>query len=93
MVELSFKVNDNGTIINVKYDSEMTVEKFILDFTKNNTNYQSTDKNIYTFKCNGKFLNSPNFMKKQLKDLIRNEQVVNFVRKKNMTYSNKKKIK
>jgi hypothetical protein len=93
MVLLSFKVNDNGTIINVKYDSEMTVENFILNFTKNNTNYQSTDKNIYTFKCNSKFLNSPNFMKKQLKDLIRNEQVINFVRKKNMTYSNKKKIK
>ena len=64
MVQLSFKVSDNGTIINVKYDGDITVENFILDFTKNHTNYQSTNKDIYTFKCNGKFLNSPNFIKK-----------------------------
>lgn len=87
MAEISFKVNDNGKMINVKYNGNITVESFIKDFTKNYTNYESTDKNIYTFKCNGKFLNSQIFINKQLKDLIRSEQIVNFVRKKNMTYS------
>lgn len=87
MTIINFKVNDNGKIINVSYDSELTCEKFMRDFTKKNTNYESIDENIYTFKVNGKFLNSEKFKNRKLKELIRDQQIVNFVRKKNMSYS------
>ncbi len=87
MTIINFKVNDNGKIINVSYDSELTCENFMRDFTKNNTNYESIDENIYTFKVNGKFLNSEKFKNRKLKELIRDQQIVNFVRKKNMSYS------
>lgn len=87
MSDISFKVSDNGKIINAKYSGEMTCEQFILDFTKNNTNLQSSDPNIYTFKASGKILNSNNFKNKQLKDIIKDQQIVNFVRKKNINYS------
>lgn len=87
MSDINFKVSDNGKIINVKYSGEMTCEQFILDFTKNNTNLQSSDPNIYTFKASGKILNSNNFKNKQLKDIIKDQQIVNFVRKKNISYS------
>ena len=29
---ISFKVNDNGKIIHVEYDENMTCENFLLDF-------------------------------------------------------------
>ena len=87
MSDINFKVNENGKIINVTYKGDITCEQFMKDFTKNNTNYESTDPNIYTFKANGKFLNSGNFKNMQLKEIIKDQQIVNFVRKKNMSYS------
>ena len=48
---ISFKVSDNGKIINVAYDENMTCENFVLDFTKKNTNLSTIDTNVYTFKA------------------------------------------
>jgi hypothetical protein len=87
MTIINFKVNDNGQIINVSYDGELTCEQFMRDFTKKNTNYESIDQNIYTFKVQTKFLNSDKFKSKKLKEIIREQQIVNFVRKQNMSYS------
>lgn len=84
---ISFKVNDNGKIINVAYDENMTCENFVLDFTKKNTNLSTIDTNVYTFKASGKIINSPSFKNKQLKEIVKDQQIVNFVRKKNMSYS------
>jgi hypothetical protein len=89
MPNISFKVNDNGNIINVTYSGEITCEQFILDFTSKNTNLRTSDPNVYTFKANGKILNSNIFKNKQLKDIVKDQQMVNFVRKKNMSYSKK----
>ena len=86
-MSISFKVSDNGNIINVTYSGEITCEAFILDFTKNNTNLQTSDPNVYTFKASGKIINSPVFKNKKLKDLIKDQQIVYFVRKQNMNYS------
>ena len=86
-MSISFKVNDNGNIINVTYSGENTCEAFILDFTKNNTSLQTSDPNVYTFKASGKIINSPTIKNKKLKDIIRDQQIVYFVRKKNMNYS------
>lgn len=86
-MSISFKVSDNGNIINVIYSGEITCEAFILDFTKKNTSLQTTDPNVYTFKANGKIINSPTFKNKLLKDIIKDQQIVYFVRKQNMNYS------
>lgn len=86
-MSISFKVNDNGNIINVTYSGENTCEAFILDFTKNNTSLQTSDPNVYTFKTSGKIMNSPSFKNKKLKDIIKDQQIVYFTRKKNMNYS------
>ena len=82
-----WKVSNNGKIINVAYDENMTCENFVLDFTKKNTNLSTIDTNVYTFKASGKIINSPSFKNKQLKDIVKDQQIVNFVRKKNMSYS------
>ena len=86
-MSISFKVSDNGNIINVTYSGEITCEAFMLDFTQKNTNLQTTDPNVYTFKASGKIINSPVFKKKLLKDIIKDQQIVYFVRKQNMNYS------
>jgi len=86
-MSINFKVSDNGKIINVTYSGEITCEAFILDFTRKNTNLQTSDPNVYTFKASGKIMNSPFFKYKKLKDIIKDQQIVYFMRKKNMNYS------
>lgn len=86
-MSINFKVSDNGNIINVSYDGEITCEAFILDFTGKNTNLQTTDPNVYTFKASGKIINSPAIKNKKLKDIVKEQQIVYFVRKQNMNYS------
>lgn len=87
MTIINFKVNDNGKIMNVSYDNGITCEQFMRDFTKK-LGYESIDPDVYTFKVGAKLLNMPLYKSKQLKDLITDEQIVNFRRKKNMNYSN-----
>ena len=86
-MSINFKVSDNGQIINVSYSGEITCEAFILDFTKKNCNLQTADPSVYTFKASGKIINSPVFKNKKLKDIIKDQQIVYFVRKQNMNYS------
>lgn len=91
MTIISFKVNENGKIINVRYEGEWTCEQFIRDFTRNVIGYESINPDIYTFKVQTKFINSGRFLGTKIKEIIREQQVVNFVRKKNMSYSYKNK--
>jgi hypothetical protein len=86
-MSINFKVSDNGNIINVSYNGEITCEEFMLDFTGKNTNLQTTDPNVYTFKASGKIINSETIKKKKLKDIVKEQQIVYFVRKQNMNYS------
>ena len=88
MVVISFKVDDTGKIINVKYEGDWTIEQFMRHFTKNNTSYESIDQNIYTFKVGTKILNMDKFRTRKVKDIIQDQTLVKFVRKQNMSYSN-----
>ena len=83
---LEFSVSDNGELINVNYSPDITCEEFMLDFTKKNTNLSTTDPTIYTFRLGGKLLNNPRFVHKKLGDLISNQTVVHFYRKKDIYY-------
>ena len=91
MTDINFKVNDNGKIINVKYKGENTCEYFMRDFTKTYTKYETVDYNIYLFKVNGRILNNKDgkLLKTPLKDIITEDQIIRFVRKKNTSYSKK----
>ena len=87
MAIINFKVNDNGKIINVSFDGEWTCEQFMREFTRKNTNYESINPDVYTFKASGKFLNGEKYKNVKLKEIIKDQQIVHFVRKKNMSYS------
>lgn len=93
MSEIGFKVNDNGKIINVSYNGDMTCEQFMRDFSKKHTKYESIDYNIYLFKVNGMILNGKDknnqykYLGKKIKEVISNEQTVRFIRKKLISYS------
>jgi hypothetical protein len=84
--DICFHVSDQGRIINVKYSGDITCKEFILDFTKNHTNYATTDSTMYTFRAGGKILNTPKFMQMKLIDLIRDGSTVTFTRKEDMFY-------
>ena len=87
MTIINFKINDNGKIISVSYDSTIVIRNFILDFLHNNSLIETLDRNVYVFKCNGKILNSDRFLDKKLGECIPPEITVHFVRKLNMSYS------
>lgn len=87
---LNFRVSDGGSIKYVEYDENITVENFMKDFLTKYTNYVNDNEKFYTFKTNGKVLNSPKFKKKLLKEVIVNEGIVYFFRKQNTHYSKEK---
>ncbi len=80
-MSIRFIVSDDGRIIPVAYNGEISCEEFMLDFTKKYTDYTSTDPSLYTFGIKGKILNSPKFKNKKLKELINYDDVVKFMRK------------
>ena len=61
MTIINFKINDNGKIISVSYDSTIVIRNFILDFLHHNSLIETLDRNVYEFKCNGRTLNSDRF--------------------------------
>jgi len=87
MSVLYFRVEDGGNTINVSYDSSTTIRNFILDFLNKHTNYATLDNNVYTFKCNGKALNSNKYFDIKIKDLIRENGIVKLCRKQNIHYA------
>ena len=87
MSRINFKVDDQGKVISVSYDASITIKDFILDFLAKNSNYASLDLNVYIFKVGGKILNSPRFLDKQLKDVIKTDSIVTFRRKMELHYS------
>lgn len=91
MAILSFRVSDGGCPKPVEYDENMTVESFMKDFLTKNTNYVNYSEKFYTFKTNGKVLNSKKFKNKLLKDVIVNDGIVYFFRKQDTHYSKKNK--
>lgn len=87
MVNISFRVSDEGNIHYVSYDENMVVESFMIDYLKKHANYVSVDPKYFTFKTLGKVLNLPRFKKKLLKDVIVADGIVNVFRKQDTHYS------
>ena len=87
MAKIKFHVCDNGLTISVSYDENITVEEFMRDYVKKNTNFETLDTTVYVFKVGFKILNSPRFMHRQLKEMIQNDMTITFIRKKDLHYS------
>ena len=84
---INFKVDDDGIVISVSYDASITIKDFIRDYLAKNSNYVSLDSNVYIFKVGSKYLNRQRYLDKQLKDVIKTDSIVRFIRKKDMHYS------
>ena len=84
---INFKVGDQGKAISVSYDASITIKDFILDYLAKHCNYVSLDPNVYIFKVGGKILSSQRYLDKQLKDVIKTDSIVHFIRKQDMQYS------
>ena len=83
---INFKVNENGKITNVAYNSSISVKQFILDFTSKNTDYISIDPQIYIFSIGSKLLNSKKFINTKIGLLIKENDVVDLSIKYNKEY-------
>lgn len=84
---LNFFVVDQGETKHVEYNRETIVKDFILDYLNKNNIYATLNTEVYTFKINGKVLNSDKFMNKKLSDLVRPRGRVTLERKKDTIYS------
>lgn len=87
MSKLNFFVVDQGENKPVEYDKETIVENFIKDYLTKNNIYVTLDPEVYTFKINGKVLNSNKFKDRKLGDLVRKRGKVTLERKKDVHYS------
>ena len=87
MVNICFKINDNGEIKNVSYDENMIIKDFIRDFLSKNPLYATLESNSYMFSINARKLNNPRFQNKKLKDLIWPKCLVYFHSKKDQQFS------
>jgi hypothetical protein len=83
---INFKVDDDGIVISVSYDASITIKDFIRDYLAKHCNYKSLDPNQYSIYAGSKCLNSPRFLDKQLKDIIKTDSIVTFRRKMELQY-------
>ena len=68
----------------VSYDSSITFENFAFDFLKKHGYYPiSVNTDAYTFRYGTKILNVHKYINKTLKELIREETAIIFIKKKN----------
>lgn len=90
MTIINFFVVDQGEARPVAYDENTIVENFIKDYLGTNNIYVTLNPEVYTFKINGKVMNSDKFKNKRLGDLVRQRAKVSLERKKDTGYSRKK---
>ena len=88
MVLINFMVYDevkNETNA-VAYDGDETIEAFLKKYVKDHTNYESLDTKIYVFKNGLKILNSNKYLSEKIKNHIRDNCTIRFIRKHSFHY-------
>lgn len=83
---LNFFVVDQGETKPVEYNRETIVKDFIMDYLNKNNIYATLNTEVYTFKINGKVLNSEKFMNKKLFELVRPRGKVTLEKRKDIFY-------
>ena len=87
MTLIKFIVRDSFEEREVSYDSFITVEDFILDYLKKNSNFETLDTSVYVFIMGCKVLNTPKFLKKKIGEILSEGASVFLVRKKEINYA------
>lgn len=72
MVVLDFKVNEDSHIDYVSYEGDKTVNDF---------------RKVYTFKTQGKILNTEKWLYSPLKEVINSDATIYFIKKQSTHYS------
>lgn len=87
MSEITFEIVDDGKTKSLKYDGGITIEDFIKDYLKKNTNLVSLSTSDYTFSFGSKVLNTKRFLNKKLNEIIQTGSSLTLVRKHDLHYS------
>ena len=80
---INFKVYDEVQNVtnDVAYDGDATIEAFLKKYVKDHTDYESLDTKIYVFKNGLKILNSNKYLSEKIKNHIRDNCTITFLRK------------
>ena len=70
----------------VVYDGDTTIEEFLKKYVKNYTDYELLDTKIYVFKNGLKILNSNKYLSEKIKNHIRDNCTIRFIRKHSFHY-------
>lgn len=81
MSDITFEIVDDGKTKPLTYKGDFTVEEFIKDYLKNNTNLVSLSTKDYTFWLGSKVLNTEKYLSKKLNEIIRTGCRLTLVRK------------
>lgn len=89
MVLINFTVFDECENVtnNVAYDENEIIEKFLKEYVKKYTDYESLDPKIYVFKNGLKVLNSKKFLSEKIGTHIKDGAEITFLRKMGLRYS------
>ena len=85
---INFKVYDEVQNVtnDVAYDGDATIEAFLKKYVKDHTYYESLDTKIYVFKNGLKILNSNKYLSEKIKNHIRDNCTIRFIRKHSFHY-------
>lgn len=70
----------------VSYDSNIKIRDMLTDFLKNNGYYVTLEPNKYVFTLGSKILNSRRFLDKSLKEIIKDDCLIQMIEKQNLCY-------
>lgn len=87
MSDVTFEIIDNGITKPLTYKGDLTVEDFIKDYLKNNTDYVSLSTEVYVFRLGSKILNTEKYLSKKLNEIIRTGCRLTLVRKYSFQYA------
>ena len=85
MIDLRF--DDCGKIIELTVDSDSKIKDVLLQFLERIDAPLNLDRVNVSFRFGSKFLNSPKFIEKKVKELLPSGSLINYIKKKNLTYS------
>ena len=73
----------------VAYDGDATIEEFLKKYVKDYIDFESLDTKIYVFKKGFKILNSNKYLSEKIKNYIRDNYTIRFIRKQSFHYGPK----
>lgn len=86
-MSISFKLNFHGKTEPHSFDGDKILEDVFKSILSGLKLYQTTDPTVYSFTFGTRILNKEPHVKKKLKEVIRNNNTIKLMTKKDMNYS------